>query len=212
MRYFILKQMMRLGFIAMFFVPLFATADEGQRLLDKFIVGTKTMTADFSQSLRTADGEILQASQGKFYLHKPGKFRWNYTLPYAQEIVSDGENIWIYDVDLQQITVQKQALILSNTPMSLIQDKVSVNAAFDIKTLNESDGIYKLLLTAKTDSSDFKKIILGVNNNGLQSMQFNDQFGQTTKIIFTNVTTNGDIDASVFDFQIPEGADVFGGH
>ena len=186
-------------------------AGEGERLLDQFIVGTKTMTANFSQTLSTSDGELLQESKGQFYLQKPGQFRWNYINPYEQEIVSDGVNIWIYDVDLQQVTVQKQSTALSNTPMALIQDKNSVDSAFDIKALDESNGIYRLLLSAKSETTDFKKIILGVNENGLQFMQLKDQFDQNTDIVFSDAKVNTKIDAATFMFKAPEGTDVFGG-
>lgn len=189
-----------------------ALAGEGERLLDKFIVETKTMSANFSQSLRTSDGELLQESTGQFYLQKPGRFRWNYMLPYAQEIVSDGENIWIYDVDLQQVTVQKQSIALSNTPMALIQDKISVDAAFDIKSLDEKNGVYRLLLASKSETTDFKNIILGVNENGLQFMQLKDQFDQDTDIVFSDTKVNGEIDSATFIFKAPEGTDIFGGN
>lgn len=186
-------------------------AGEGERLLDQFIVGTKTMSANFSQTLSTSDGELLQESKGRFYLQKPGQFRWNYSYPYAQEIISDGVNIWIHDVDLQQVTVQKQSVALSNTPMALIQDKISVDSAFDIKALDESKGVYRLLLSAKSDTTDFKKIILGVNEDGLQFMQLKDQFDQNTDIVFSEAKVNTKIDAETFTFDAPEGTDVFGG-
>jgi len=191
---------------------MIALAGEGERLLDKFIVETKTMSANFSQSLRTSDGELLQESTGQFYLQKPGRFRWNYMLPYAQEIVSDGENIWIYDVDLQQVTVQKQSIALSNTPMALIQDKISVDAAFDIKPLDEKNGVYRLLLASKSETTDFKNIILGVSENGLQFMQLKDQFDQDTDIVFSDTKVNGEIDSATFIFKAPEGTDIFGGN
>ena len=187
-------------FLSLSISSVIALAGEGERLLDKFIVETKTMSANFSQSLRTSDGELLQESTGQFYLQKPGRFRWNYMLPYAQEIVSDGENIWIYDVDLQQVTVQKQSIALSNTPMALIQDKISVDAAFDIKSLDEKNGVYRLLLASKSETTDFKNIILGVNENGLQFMQLKDQFDQDTDIVFSDTKVNGEIDSATFIF------------
>lgn len=199
-------------FLTGLFLSLDVMAGEGERLLEKFIVETKTMTANFSQTLRSEDGELLQESKGQFFLQKPGKFRWNYVHPYPQEIVSDGENIWIYDVDLQQVTVQKQSAILTNTPMALIQDKITVNSAFDIKVIDKKDGIYHLLLTSKSESSDFKNIILGVNEHGLQFMQLHDQFDQSTDIVFSDSKINQDIDASLFDFKAPDGTDVFGGN
>ena len=188
-----------------------AVAGDGERLLDKFIDDIKTMTADFSQSLRSSDGEVLQESKGKFFLHKPGQFRWDYNQPYAQEIVSDGEHIWIHDIELKQVTVQKQSVTLASTPMALLQDKISVSTAFSVQELDNQNGIYRLLLITKDDATDFQNIILGLSESGLQFMQMRDQFDQRTDIIFSNIKVNQNINASVFNFKAPEGTDIFGG-
>ena len=99
-------------FLSIMFIPSGTFAADkkistGEVYLEKFLEKTQTLEADFQQTLRTREGEVLQQTEGKFYLHRPGKFRWNHKTPYEQIIVSDGERIWIYDVDLAQVTVQK---------------------------------------------------------------------------------------------------------
>jgi len=192
------------------FTPVLA--GEGRQLLEHFLNETKTMTANFSQTLRTDTGSVLQESKGVFYLRKPRQFRWNYTVPYAQEIVSDGENIWNYDVDLQQVTVQKNSAVLDSTPMAVMQDTMSVDRAFDIKPLDEKAGVYRMLLISRSEQTDFKNIILGVDKSGLKFMQLKDQFDQVTDIVFSEVRVNLDISVSLFKFEPPEGTDVFGGN
>ena len=195
--------------ILLFTSPLLH-AGEGQRLLDKFLNDTQSMTAEFVQTLSTDDGEILQQSSGQFYLQRPGKFRWNYAEPYPQEIVSDGERIWVYDVDLQQVTVQKQSSSLSQTPMALIQGRAQLNESFDVKELGLIDGVHKIKLVSLSKDVDFKNIILGVDKTGLKYMQLNDQFEQTTNIIFDALQSNPQIAQKIFEFIPPEGVDVFG--
>ncbi len=186
-------------------------AGEGERLLDKFLTEIKTMSADFSQTLRTDNGEILQETSGKFYLSRPGKFRWNYAEPYEQEIVSDGENVWIYDVDLQQVIVQKRSTSLGNTPMALMEGKLKLAEAYTVSELDHRDGIYRLKLTSKSSDTDFSELVVGVDKTGLRFMQLHDQFEQTTDIVFDNLESNPRLAKGIFEFIPPEGADVLGG-
>lgn len=186
-------------------------AGEGERFLDKFLTQTKTMSADFAQTLRTDDGEVLQETSGKFYLDRPGKFRWNYAEPYEQEIVSDGESVWIYDVELQQVTVQKRSVSLSNTPMALMEGKLKLAEVYTVHELDHRDGIYRLKLTSKSSDADFSELVVGVDKTGLRFMQLRDQFEQTTDIVFDNLKSNVSLAKELFEFIPPEGADVFGG-
>ncbi len=183
----------------------------GEVYLEKFLSKTQTLEANFQQTLRTHKGEILQQTEGKFYLNRPGKFRWDYKTPYEQIIVSDGERIWIYDVDLEQVTVQKQSAGLPSSPMALLQDSSKLYQSFTVSPLDEHDGVYRLKLQSKTSESDFTEIVVGVDAKGLRFMQLHDQFEQVTDIVFSEITTNTDIAKEIFEFIPPEGVDVFGG-
>ena len=203
-------------FLFIMFIPAATFAADkktstGEVYLEKFLSKTQTLEANFQQTLRTHKGEILQQTEGKFYLNRPGKFRWDYKTPYEQIIVSDGERIWIYDVDLEQVTVQKQSAGLPSSPMALLQDSSKLYQSFTVSPLDEHDGVYRLKLESKTSESDFTEIVVGVDAKGLRFMQLHDQFEQVTDIVFSEITTNTDIAKEIFEFIPPEGVDVFGG-
>ena len=183
----------------------------GEVYLEKFLGKTQTLEANFQQTLRTHEGEVLQQTEGMFYLNRPGKFRWNYKTPYEQVIVSDGERIWIYDVDLEQVTVQKQSVGLPSSPMALLQDSAKLHQSFNVSPLDEHDGVYRLKLESKSRESDFTEIVVGVDAKGLRFMQLHDQFEQVTDIVFSNIITNVKLAKEIFQFKPPEGVDVFGG-
>lgn len=204
---------MRKIFLSILFLVLSsnAYAGEGRVLLDKFLTETQTMSANFKQTLKSSDGRLMQESAGVFYLQRPGKFRWNYTQPYPQEIVSDGDNVWVYDVDLDQVTVQKQGVGQSNTPMALLQNRQKLEDAFEIHERGYDSGLYRIELLNRQTDSDFDRVMLGLDDKGLRFLQLHDQFDQTTYIYFTEVKINPELDASLFEFTPPEGVDVFGG-
>ena len=197
--------------LSLLFFSSSAIAGEGEKLLNKFLTDIKTMQATFVQTLRTNEGEVLQESLGMFYLQRPGRFRWNYSLPYPQEIVSDGKHVWIYDVELQQVTMQEQSASLSNTPMALMRGKLDLGDAYVVNELDNRAGVYRLRLSSKSGDADFSEVIVGVDKNGLRFLQLRDQFEQTTDIVFNNLKSNMHLDNKLFNFVPPEGVDVIGG-
>ncbi|MFC1589421.1 outer membrane lipoprotein chaperone LolA [Pseudomonadota bacterium] len=198
-------------FLSALIFPVSAMAGEGEQLFERFLTQSKTMSADFVQTLRADDNEVLQESKGHFYLSRPGKFRWNYTSPYEQEIVSDGEHVWVYDVDLQQVTVQKQSASVNNTPMALMEGRLKLEEAYNVSELDHREGIYRLRLSSKSKDVDFSELIVGVDKQGLQFMQLRDQFEQTTDIVFEKLELNKKLADELFEFTPPEGVDVYGG-
>ncbi len=203
-------------FLLFVFVSAPAFADDkktskGETYLENFLENTQTLEATFHQTLRTHKGEILQQTEGKFYLDRPARFRWNYKSPYEQIIVSDGKRIWIYDVELQQVTVQKQSAGLPATPMALLEDSTKLHNNFDVIPLDEKDGVYRLKLLSKTNEADFGEIVVGLDGEGLRFMQLHDQFEQVTDIVFSDINTNKKLSKEIFEFIPPEGVDVFGG-
>lgn len=200
--------------LALFSANVFAENSNkatGEIYLQRFLEKTDTLEADFTQTLRTHDGKVLQQSEGRFYLDRPGKFRWNYRSPYEQLIVSDGDAIWIYDVELQQVTVQKQSASLPATPMALLEDSKKLHQSYHVTALDDSNGIYRLKLVSKSSESDFAEIIVGLDAKSLRFMQLHDQFEQVTDIVFSDISTNTELSKEIFKFTPPEGVDVFGG-
>ncbi len=183
----------------------------GETYLENFLANTKTLEANFHQTLRDANGLVLQRTKGKFYLSRPGKFRWDYASPYEQKIISDGKRIWIYDVSLEQVTVKKQSKNIATTPMALLDSNLKLHQQFKVKPLDNHDGIYRLKLSSKKNSGDFGEIVVGVDKHGLRFLQLYDQFDQTTDIVFDKMKINIRLPVKLFQFKPPKGVDVYGG-
>ncbi len=183
----------------------------GEKYLENFLAHTRTMQADFRQVLRAENGEVLQQTEGKFYLSRPGKFRWNYMAPYKQKIISDGHQIWIYDVDLAQVTVQKSLQSLNTTPMALLDNRMKLHQQFNVVALDHRDGIYRLKLLSKKANTDFGEIVVGLDKHGLRFLQLHDQFKQVTNIVFSHIKINKHLAASLFQFKPPAGVNVYRG-
>lgn len=188
--------------------PAFAEEAPVQRLRD-FLARAKSLQADFSQALIDEKGNAGSRSSGVFYLQRPGKFRWNYTQPYKQEIVSNGGKVWFYDVDLEQVTAKRLNAAIGSTPALLLSGEVPLEANFTIAEQGAEEGIYWIKLLPKSEESGFKHVLIGLNGNTLAGMELSDNFGQLTRIYFSGVKLGGKLDASLFEFKPPSGVDVF---
>ena len=184
--------------------------DDGQQLVDEFIVDVITLRSRFKQSLVDADGEIIEVSEGTLEIQRPGQFRWSYTEPYEQALVADGLNVWSYDVDLAQVTVKPQGDALSNTPALLLGGSADAMAQFNYESsFVENETTYVKLSPRNTDSG-FKQVELGFKDRVLYRMVFYDNLEQMTLIQLYDVEVNEPIDPLQFQFLIPEDVDVVG--
>ncbi len=170
----------------------------------------QTFEAAFTQELQDAKGKVTQSSSGKVYLQRPGRFRWNYLAPFKQEIVADGARIWIYDADLEQVTVKRMNGALAETPAMLLIGKKPLAEMFEIREHAEQGGLAWVKLLPKTKDSGFEQLLLGFDAKDLRAMELIDSFGQTTRIRFQEVVMNKTLPPAVFDFTPPQGVDVVG--
>jgi outer membrane lipoprotein carrier protein len=187
-----------------------ALAGEAMEQLDRFVQDVETFQANFEQTLYDADSQPLQTSTGTVMLKRPGRFIWSYTSPATQEIVADGTRIWLYDKDLEQVTVNAIDERIAGTPLVLLMGSAPLDEAFDIKELGEAEGINWLELTPLADTSDFELVFIGMNETGLAAMELRDNFGQATQIRFSEFEPGVLLDDSLFEFQVPDGVDVIG--
>jgi outer membrane lipoprotein carrier protein len=187
-----------------------AQAGEGQQRLDRFLEGLTTMRADFIQTLSSARGERMEESRGKLWLLRPGKFRLHYVNPYEQLYVADGSNIWMYDRDLEQVTVKPQDDALGSTPALLLSSETPLEENFTIEEEGMHEGFQWLLLKPKAADSNFDYLRLALEGDVLRAMEMVDGFGQTTRLFLETVVRNPDVDADKFFFQPPPGVDVIG--
>jgi len=179
--------------------------------LTSLLQNLQTMQANFQQTIQDGRGNMLQQSQGKMDLQRPGLFRWETTQPNQQLIIADGKFIWIYDKDLQQVTKQKQ-ITSANAPGLLLSDSVTHLAQrFNIRSLSSSDNNQQFSLTPKSDQDLFKSVQLTFDNGVLNQMVLHDNIGQTTQIQFTQVNNNLNLSRRLFQFQAPAGVDVVTG-
>jgi outer membrane lipoprotein carrier protein len=181
------------------------------QVLERFIARAHNIQADFTQISLDELGHAKQTSTGVFYLQQPGKFRWNYKQPYAQQIVSKEGKVWFYDADLEQVIIKKIDSSIGDTPALLLSGSVKLAEKYTITQHAQDGDVLWLKLTPKNTESSFKYILIGLKKGVLYGMELSDNFGQLTQIIFSNVTTPETLDASLFEFVAPEGTDVFEG-
>ena len=162
------------------------------------------------QSLFDAAGEVVQESRGTMVLQRPGRFRWDYSQPYEQHIVADGQKLWIYDTELQQVTVKGLDNALGNAPINLLSQRRPLTEDFLVRELPSHDGLQWVELEPRIKDTDFTSITLGMDVEGMKVMELRDSFGQRTQIRFMDIQLNAATDPGMFDFQPPAGVDVVG--
>lgn len=183
-------------------------AAAGADAIKAFVNEVKSARAVFRQTVADADGRTLQQSSGSFQFARPGKFRWVYEKPYEQLIVGDGAKVWIYDRDLNQVTVKALGAALGSSPAALLAGSNDLERDFTLTDSGSKDGLDWLDAVPKTRDTAFERVRMGFGKAGLAAMELRDQFGQITVITFADVERNPRIPAEVFRFTPPKGADV----
>lgn len=207
---------MRRGLLAVFAALLpgsaFADAAADARAvarLDAALDSLSSLTAEFTQTVRDAGGELRESAEGSVSLARPGRFRWDYRAP-AQLIVSDGTTVWLYDEDLAQVTVRPAADSLAGTPALLLSGQADLAGAFEISDGGEEGGLAWSRLRPKDADSDFTELRVGVTGSELRRMTLLDKLGQSTELEFSRIERNPRFDADTFTFVPPPGVDVVG--
>ncbi|MBL4610134.1 MAG: outer membrane lipoprotein chaperone LolA [Pseudomonas sp.] len=192
-------------------LPFAAMADEqdvAAERLNTLLSSANTMSADFSQMTLSSNGANLQEATGSLVLKRPGMFRWHTDAPAEQLLVSDGEQIWLYDPDLEQVTIQKMDKRLTHTPALLLSGDVSKLQENFVITVIESGNIAEFLLTPKANDTLFDNLRLSFMDGRINDMQMSDAVGQRTNILFQDVKINEPVQQREFTFEIPPGVDV----
>ena len=198
--------------IALFVLGLAAGVVDAATLerLHAFVSETQTARADFMQIVTDRNGRIVQRASGKFAIARPGRFRWSVEKPYEQLLVGDGERVWIYDPDLNQVVVRRSDRALGSTPAALLAGKEDVERAFEWRDLPPANGLDWLGATPKDRESSFSEIRLGFDSSGLAALEVTDNFGQRTLISLLHMERNPKLAPDLFKFSPPKGADVIG--
>jgi len=194
-------------FIFSLMTPL-AHAGTGEEKLRAFLDDLDSLTADFEQRLFNESGELLETAEGKLYLQRPGQFNWVYQTPYEQQILTDGETLWIYDEDLEQVTVRSMEQGLQATPAAILGGNADIDDLYTVEEMGELEGYQWVRLKPLDDDSQYRDVRMGFDGNRLGMMILSDNLGQTTRIDFSNVTLDASIDPERFEFTPPDDADV----
>jgi chaperone LolA len=205
------KAMKQILSVLMLFVLSHTAHAAATDKLKTFIAATHSAQANFTQEVQDKNGKRIQSASGTMQFERPGKFRWVYQKPYEQLIVGDGKKFWMYDVDLNQVTVKKLDAALGSSPAALLSGNNEIERDFSVKDMEDRDGLEWLEATPKSAESNFSKILMAFNaKSELAVMELHDAFGHRTVLRFTALKNNPALSSSLFKFVPPKGADVLG--
>ena len=190
-----------------FACPILA-AEPAPDPLARFLTDFQSLRAGFVQTLINESGERLERTEGVLYLQQPDKFHWAYQTPYQQKIITDGELLWVFDQDLEQVTIREAGVAIRQTPAAVILGDTDLGAHFIRLELGRIEGVDWIKLTPKDAESQYDHLRFGFDDNRLAMLIIEDQFGQIIRIDFKDVVKNADLTADLFQLQIPAGVDV----
>ncbi|MEQ6916677.1 outer membrane lipoprotein chaperone LolA [Halomonas aquatica] len=189
-------------------MPMSALASEGAERLAAILESLDTYAADFEQQILDGSGQRLQEVRGRMWLSRPGKFRWEVDAPYEQLVVSGGEDVILYDPDLEQATVQPLDQRVTHTPALLLSGSADeLTGSYEV-TRQQQGASETFILVPKDPDTLFEELKMTFRGEALDMLQMTDSTGQRTAIGFDNVRMNETLDDSLFTFDIPEGTDV----
>lgn len=197
-----------LGWLAAVAAPAAPDAVPTPPALRQFLDTVQTFRSPFTQVVFDSRGRAVESSAGEVVMQRPGRFRWDYATPYVRTIVADGERLWLYEADLEQVTVRRLSEGLGDTPAALLTGRDDVLKRFAVQRTWEADGLAWSALRPRTAEGDFAELRLGFRGNVLLALELDDRLGQRTRIEFQSPRLNAAVPADTFRFTPPAGADV----
>ena len=198
---------MKTSLAASLFVVSFAAHAEAVDTLKEFVRDVKSGRATFTQTVTAPDGAKKRSSSGSFEFLRPNRFRFVYAKPLEQTIVADGQKVWIYDADLNQVSVRKFSAVLGATPAALLAG-ASLDKDFDVSNQPSEGGLAWVLALPKVKDGAFQSVRIGFKSKTLAAVEITDSFGQRSTLQFSQMQSNAVIAADAFKFTPPAGADV----
>ena len=198
--------MKKLLFAAVLFAGAAAHADSVDTLRE-FVRDAKSGRANFTQTVTSPDGAKKKTSSGSFEFVRPDRFRFAYSKPFEQLIVADGQKVWLYDPDLNQVSVRKASQALGATPAALLAGD-SLDRDFTLQAQPDKDGLAWAQATPKAKEGPFQFMRVGFRGKELAAVEVVDSFGQRSFLQFSNVASNVQFPAERFKFTPPAGAEV----
>lgn len=185
----------------------FAAAQASQSL-QRFFDDVSTFSANFEQVILDENFNPIEESSGQMAIKRPGKFRWDYDEPNPQQVVSDGDKVWFYDIELEQITVKPLGRTLGKTPAGLLAGGRGVDESYNVTDVEGAGSISWVRLTPKEKESDYQNLRIGFVDQQLRILELLDSLGQTTRITLSNTQENPPLSDDRFNFTPPKGVDI----
>ena len=212
------------GFCSALLLPRLVWAEGEIETLERFFSSLESLQGDFHQQVQGVDGKLIEESRGVLRIQRPGKFHWQTTTPFLQEVVADGERIWVYDPDLEQVTVYRQQGGLANTPAALLTHAGPLQLHFTLHHLAERDeindasngasiekgGLVWVGLTPKQGQGGFERLLVAMDGEQLRMIEVEDSLGQRTRITLHDLMINLSLPPHHFEFLVPDGVDRVG--
>jgi chaperone LolA len=185
-----------------------AAPGSGLEQLRQFLARTSSVTARFQQDVVAADGKVLDSAGGDLKLQRPGRFRWDYREPYERVVLADGQELWLYEADLQQVTVRRLDAGLGETPAALLTGDASMLDRFTVMANWSGETMQWVRLKPRAADSDFDTVAIAFDGGKPVELEFQDRLGQLTRIRLSDVRLNPRVPAEAFRFTVPVGVDV----
>lgn len=177
-----------------------------------FVSGNKTAKGEFSQQqVKIVEGKakIGKSASGVFVFARPGKFIWTYLVPYEQILQSDGEKLYLYDKDLNQVTIKAISSALGASPAAILFGQSDLEKNFTLKEVGLKQGVEWLEAIPKEKDTQFEHIGIGMKDGLPLALELRDKFGQISLVTLKNFEKNPNLKTDQFKFVVPAGADVF---
>ncbi|MFO1352171.1 MAG: outer membrane lipoprotein chaperone LolA [Gammaproteobacteria bacterium] len=185
-------------------------ANADAQRVTQYFQALQSLRAEFVQTVFDDKGKVMQVARGEMWMQKPGRFRWNYQEPYEQVIVADGTRLWVYDKDLEQVTVKRIDAALSETPLALLSGAAPIGKEFTIGAARKQGGLEWYELRPKKEQSEFSLLRVGFDGDALRTIELEDALKQRTRLSLEKLERNISVDSKQFQFVPPPGVDVAG--
>ncbi len=205
-----MKRIILLLSLLCFAMPLAAAPSGGTAHMHAFLQDVHSLKADFVQVVLDSNLKQVKQSSGTLTIKRPDRFRWDYLKPNSEIIVADGKRLWLYDVDLQQVTVKPLNDTLAASPAVLLSGSNDVEKSFSVEDLGAKDGLEWVSLVPKVKDTDFDNVRLGFKGDDVAVMELKDNLGNLTRITFSKLQRNVSVPDAAFRFTPPKGSDVIG--
>ncbi len=183
---------------------------QSESLVRRYFRDLESLRADFIQTVYDEQSRLIEASSGRVHMQKPGRFSWDYQEPAVQMVIADGERLWFYDVDLEQVSVKRMDEALATTPMALLSGAAPIDKAFTVGETFMQGGLQWCELRPKDSQGEFKSLWVAFEGDILRTIELEDAFNRRTRLSFEKLERNVDIEPALFIFIPPPGVDIVG--